>query len=272
MKKIFFSLVVLSSLVFLWFKADFGGVIDPAKPNDQQDKQEILRFAIVSDSENDNEDLGKALALAKSNNASFVVGLGDWTPLGTVEDLEAAKNVFDESGLTYFVTAGDRDLWSSRNDGNEAHANFNVVFGQSSHIIDRNPVKIVIVDNSDIYKGIVDSEWLMVNGELSKPSKLMLVMSHKAPYHPQTSHVMGADRESVAKQAQEYINLLEEKKVAGFFSGDIHFFAKFNSPNNVFKMNTIGSVSRERNFQGPSFAIVKVFDDLSWDSESIEIE
>lgn len=271
MKKLFFSLVTLVSLVFLWFKADFGGKVDRIAGDDELSRQEILRFAVVSDSENDNENLGKALSMAKSNNASFVIGLGDYTQLGMLDDLRSAKKVFDESGLDYYVTAGDRDLWSSRNDGVEGHTYFSTVFEQSSHVIDRNPVKIVIVDNSDIYKGISSDDWQFLNKTLSDSSNLTLVMSHKAPYHPQTAHIMGADRESVAKQAQDYINLLEEKKIGGFFSGDIHFYAKFNSPNNVFKMNTVGSVNRERNFQGPSFAVVRVYDDYSWDSESIDL-
>jgi hypothetical protein len=36
-------------------------------------------------------------------------------------------------------------------------------------------------------------------------------------------------------------------------------------------MNTIGSVNRERNFQGPGFAVVRVFDDYSWESESVAV-
>lgn len=272
MKKLFFSLVILVSLVFLWFKADFGVKVDEKLSGSKGQKQEILRFAVVSDSENDNENLERALSMAKANNVGFVIGLGDWTQLGIKTDLEAAKKVFDQSGLTYYVTAGDRDLWDSRDNGLEALANFNSVFGQATDVIDKGDVKIVLVDNSDIYKGISNEDWQFLNKSLSDGSNLTLVMSHKAPYHPQTAHIMGADRESVAVQARDYINLLEEKKIEGFFSGDIHFYAKFNSPNNVFKMNTIGSVNRERNFQGPSFAIVKVYNDYTWDSESIDLQ
>lgn len=271
MKKIFFSIVILISLVFLWSRADLGSVVDDKLSRFEDQKKEILRFAIVSDSENDNENLKKALVGAKADSASFVIGLGDFTQLGLIDDLSAAQKVFAESGMEYFVTAGDRDLWDSRDKGNRAQANFEAVFGNATGVIDKNGVKIVLVDNSDIYAGISDSDWDLLQTGLDETSNLTLVMSHKAPFHPQTAHIMGSERESVAKQAQEYINFLEEKKIGGFFSGDIHFYAKFNSPNNVFKMNTIGSVSRERNFQGASFAIVKVFEDYTWDSESVDI-
>jgi len=281
MKKIFFSFVILISLVFLWFRADFGSVINQKSENEQQGKQEILRFAIVSDSEGDSENLAKALAGAKANNASFVIGLGDWTQLGMINDLSSAQKVFADSGMEYFVTAGDRDLWDSRDKGNRALANFEAVFGNPTQEIDKNGVKIVLVDNSDIYQGISAGDWDLLKTALNKTSNLTLVMSHKAPYHPQTAHIMGSERESVAKQAQDYINLLEQKKIGGFFSGDIHFYAKFlsrgqsasggNSQNRI-QMNTIGAVNRERNFQGASFAIVRVFDDYTWNSESIDIK
>lgn len=270
MKKLFYSLVILISLVFLWFKADFGSRVDQ-NILDTKEKQEILRFAVISDSENDDENLGKALAGARANNAEFVIGLGDWTKLGEQLDLKRAKGEFDQSGLEYYVTAGDRDLWSGRNDGQDAYTYFNFIFGKSTHVVNKGEISLIIVDNADIYRGISDIDWDILNTALSSNKKLKLVFSHKAPYHPQTTHIMGSEREAVAKQAQDYINLLEEKKVGGFFSGDIHFYAKFNSPNNVFKMNTIGSVNRERNFRGPSFAIIKVYDDYSWDSESVEI-
>lgn len=267
MKKLFFSFVVLISLVFLWFKAD---IVKPAGLKEPE-KLEILRFALVSDSEDDNEELEKALLSAKTNGANFVIGLGDFTKLGMIDNLSAAKAVFEKSGVRYYVTAGDRDLWDSRDKGKAALDNFNEVFGKSTHVINSGEVSLIIVDNSDIYKGISEVDWDILNSAISSDAKLKLVLSHKTPYHPQTAHIMGADRESVAKQAKDYINLLEAKKIGGFFSGDIHFYAKYNSPNNVFKMNTIGAVNRERNFQGPSYTIIKIYNDYTWESESIDL-
>jgi len=44
----------------------------------------------------------------------------------------------------------------------------------------------------------------------------------------------------------------------------MHFFAQFKTPKQAVKITTIGAVSGQRNFQGPRFGIVTVYDDYSW--------
>lgn len=237
-------------------------------------KSEILRFAIVADSHDDNENLKKALDEAKSWKANFVVGLGDYSEVGTLEQLSDSKKVFDSYEFKYYFTAGDHDLWDSRDKGNDPLTNFESIFGKATHVFDQQGVEFVIVDNSDIYKGISDSDWQLLNqslvGRTATPPRLVFVFSHKTPYHPQSAHIMGEETQSVAIQAKEYLKLLEDSKVDGFFSGDLHFFARFNSPSGV-KISTIGAVGSQRNFQGPRFAVVKVYSDYSWDTEDVEI-
>lgn len=231
----------------------------------------ILRFAIVTDSENENDLLSKALNQAKGNGVNFVIGLGDFTSLGTTGELTSAKQAFGEFGLTYYATAGDRDLWDSRNQGRDATTNFNQAFGKTTQIIDKEGIQFVILHNSDIYKGIDSESWNLLNESLSKNSKLTFVFAHKTPFHPQSAHVMGEQTARVRKQANEFMNLMEGKNVDGFFSGDLHFFARFNSPKGNVKMTTIGAVNSERNFQGPRFAIVTVYSDYSWSVDDVEI-
>src|SRR3990167_10118681 len=82
-------------------------------------KRPVLRFAIVSDSQGENDLLNKALATAEGKGINFVIGLGDWTTVGTRQQLSVVKQVFDDSKLEYYVTAGDHDLWASRNRGED---------------------------------------------------------------------------------------------------------------------------------------------------------
>ena len=82
---------------------------------------------------------------------------------------------------------------------------------------------------------------------------------------------MGEDNEEVAAEANQYINFLENNNYDGFFSGDLHFFAQFHSPNESVKITTVGAVNESRNFQGPRFAILTVFDDYTWEVEDVEI-
>ena len=93
-----------------------------------------------------------------------MIGLGDWTDVGTIRELEAAKKVFDESGLKYYVIPGDHDLWDGRNqelaesEGSEvgivALSNFKAVFGEPTRDFEQNGVRFLLIDNSDIYRGI----------------------------------------------------------------------------------------------------------------------
>ncbi|MBI3283108.1 metallophosphoesterase [Candidatus Curtissbacteria bacterium] len=239
-------------------------------------EKEILRVALVADSHNENDLLAKALAEAKNRNADFVIGLGDYTNLGAVDELIAAKKVFDESGLEYYLVPGDRDGWESRQRGLGNVANFLQVFNlvSATKIEKRSGIQFVLLNNSDIYKGISSEDWesLEKTTNVAKESRLTFVFAHKTPFHPDSSHVMGEDSPEVAGKAQDLLRLLEEKKVNGFFSGDLHFFAQFNSPGQSVKITTIGAVASERNFQGPRFSVLKVFDDYSWEVEDVEIK
>lgn len=285
MKKLFFSLVILVSIGFLWFKVTDLSSQKSKQATQQADstiqKKEILRFALVADSEGDNDDLEKALSQARSAGAGFVIMLGDLTKLGEMGDLLKTKAVFDKSGLTYYVTPGDHDLWDSRNRGDEALSNFLQVLGKPSQVFEKAGVEFLIIDNSDIYKGISASDWDLLNSTLNQTAKLKFVLSHKTPYHPQSSHIMGSENPDVAKQAQKYMDLLENKKVDGFFAGDLHFFAEFSSKGGSasggkstsgVKITTVGAIDSDRNFQGSRFEIVKVYSDYTWDTEDLEIK
>ena len=181
MKKILlFILVGLS--VYLGYSFGLQDFLRPQNnlPLSSVPKRPILRVALVSDSHNENELLAKALEQAKGKGVNFVIGLGDWTNTGTIEELGAAKKVFDNSRLDYFVTAGDHDLWDSRDKqslrsstssaglkGEGALTNFNQVFGKSSQIIERENVLFVILDNSDIYKGISPEDWSLLGKSIT---------------------------------------------------------------------------------------------------------
>ncbi len=240
--------------------------------NALSEKTPLVRIVLVADSENENDLLAKALDQAKGMGVNFVIGLGDWSQVGTLSELSAAKAVFDKSGLRYFLTAGDHDLWDSRNRGEDALTNYRQIFGEPTQTREEKGIHIVIVDNSDIYSGLSQKDWESLNSKLeTRNSKLTFVFAHKTPFHPESAHVMGEDSPDVARQAKQFMDLMEAKKVAGFFSGDLHFFAQFKSPNASVKITTIGAVSGERNFQGPRFGILTVFDDYSWNVEDVDV-
>jgi len=280
-KKIFSIIILVAFIIWAFFYVKdkvlkHTDVFEPAGGIDRvqgekTQKTPILRFAMVADSENDNGLLAKALDQAKGVGVNFVIGLGDWSSVGTTGELVPVRQIFDKSGLTYYLTSGDHDLWDSRNRGEDALTNYKQVFGEPTREFDVNEVQFVVVDNSDIYKGISSDDWQLLTNALTKQVKLRFVFAHKTPYHPQSSHIMGEDNPQVADQAQSFLALLEKSKVDGFFSGDLHFFAQFKSPSNTVKITTIGAVDADRNPQGPRFSTVTVYNDYSWDVSDVEI-
>lgn len=255
----------------------------PSKPVVVKPKQVVLKVALITDSHNDNDLLAEALAQAKSAGVDFVIGMGDFTNTGTIKELTAVKDVLQSYGLSYKITIGDHDEWDSRDKGKDPTQNFVDVFGGKDGEVEQNGVDFIIVDNADIYRGISAVDWRLFNdltnkcrggafGKLPNQPKLCFVVAHKAPYHPQSAHIMGEETPAVAVQAKQMLEILEKRQIDGFFSGDLHFFATFSSPSGSVKMTTIGAVTREPNPQGPRFGILTVYQDYSWEVADQEIK
>src|SRR3989338_3308134 len=143
MKKILLLFVLVLLSIFLGYSLAKSQFTVPGfeKSKDQESekiKRPILRFAVLSDSQGENDLLKKALTQAEGKGINLVIGLGDWSTVGTLEQLSVVKQVFDSSKLEYYVTAGAHDLWASRNLGEDALSNFNQTFGPAQHLIERN--------------------------------------------------------------------------------------------------------------------------------------
>ena len=252
--------------------------------NEKTSAPASFSFMLIADSHNDNSNLSKALAQAKSAypNLSFIIGLGDYTDVGTVAELKAAKKELDSSGLRYFVVPGDHDLWDSRDkqslpfpDGKGkqiegALTNFYQVFGPAYQSFTYNGYKFLLLDNSDNYKGFGDEQTKWANDELEKARpadggkdgvKGILVFLHEPLYHPSSDHYMGRVQASLKQQAQAMIYQLKQSDVKKVFAGDIHYYSEYEEPVTKVSMITIGAIVTERNPQSPRYGIVTVYED-----------
>lgn len=235
-----------------------------------------LKFAVVADSHNNNENLAKALSLAKKEGAKFVVGLGDYSDVGTMEELEKAKEVFQSSGLPYYVTAGDHDLWDARDKSVAPIARFNEIFGSPYQSFSDSNIRFIILYNSDNYLGMGDLQlrWLqqLLTDSLVVEDKKVFVFLQEPLYHPSSDHMMGKVTPGLIKQAEEVAALLAQAKVAEVFAGDIHAFSQYDDPKSGLKMTTVGALASERNTQKPRFAIVDVFDGGGYNVRDLELK
>lgn len=236
----------------------------------------ILKFALIADSHNDNEDLRKALIQAKTLGAKFVIGLGDYTEVGTVTDLQLAKNTFTSSGLPFYLLPGDHDLWDSRNRGVSSAEDFNQVFGFSYQAFGDSNIRFVLINNADNYDGVDSLQMSWLTDELARQGtlhpKLLFAFVHEPLSHPSSDHAMGRVTKKLTDQAQKIIDLLKAAGTAEVFAGDTHFYTRYEDGRTGMKMTTVGAVTRDRNAQAPRFSMVDVGSDGGYQVEDIEIK
>lgn len=238
-------------------------------------KKLLFTFALVADSHNDNALLKKALQQTK--DISFIIGVGDYSDVGTLQELQSAKQALDESKTRYFVVAGDHDLWDSRDKQKEPLFNFSQVFGPAWQIFEHQGVIFLLLHNSDNYKGFGEIQIQWLSQELEKIKKddnanLILAFVHEPLYHPSSDHVMGRVEPSLKEQAKKVTKLLKEGGVKEVFAGDIHYFTRYTEPETGLNMTTVGAVTTARNTQLARFALVEIYDDGSYNVEDVEIK
>ncbi len=246
------------------------------------DKKIVFSYVLVADSHNENDYLKKALAQAKGDlgdKLQFVIGLGDYTEVGTLIELKDAKKVFDQNGIRYFVTSGDHDLWDGRDKQSlsSAISNYESVFGPPYQMFTHENVVFLILYNSDNYLGLgtQQREWLDRQLGVIKTQyqgKLVFVFLHEPLYHLSSNRIMGKVKDELKTEAKELIIQLKEAGVKEVFAGDIHFFTKYQEPNTGLNMTTVGAVTSSRNAQSPRFAVVHVYDDGTYSVEDVEIK
>lgn len=255
-------------------------LIEPEKGN------LLFKFALVTDSHNNNnEGLAKALEQARADGAKFVIGLGDFTDTGTIEELDQAKKVFDDSKFPYYVIPGDHDLWDARDKGKIAVSNFSQVFGTPYQAFTDSGIRFILLYNSDNYYGVSDLQSGWLKDELDKDSKnspkAIYIFLHEPLVHPTSDRVMGSEKkadpgtsanEKIQAQAKELLDIFNKAKVAGIFAGDIHAFTTYIDSATNIKMATIGALTKEKNTEPPRFATVDVFDGGGYNISDIEIK
>ncbi len=237
----------------------------------------MFKFAIISDSHIDWANLGKALAQAREMDVKFVIGLGDFSDVGTVKELRASKQKFDESGLSFYATAGDHDLWDSRDKKSPPEKNFIEVFESPTYqSFNYENTKIIIIYNSDNYLGLDEAQIKWIEEEMNKVDsekpKLTLVFAGIPLYHPSSDHVMGKTEPKLKNQAEHLTSIFKRAGVAEVIAGDTHFFSRYKHPKNDLAMTTVGAATSVRNPQAPRFTLVEVFEDGGYNVMDLEIK
>ena len=231
-----------------------------------------LKIAIIADTESDIRNLTLALEKAKKNNVNFVIHLGDLSQLGVLEDLDNIKLALDQSGLEYYATPGDRDLWAYLYGKYQDVNGFKEVFGDSYRFIQKDEIGFLIINNADEFAGIDNSQWEFIENNLPNTTFVFLhnpvefddsvLLSHKG---------MGQYDEGVEEQRIKLLNMIKDSNVKAVFAGDQHRFTEFKDSYKDLYYYIVGSTNSERNLEYPSFAILTIYDDGDYFVKKIEI-
>lgn len=224
-------------------------------------KKVIDQFAVLSDTHSDIANTQKAVDQAKSKGASYIVVTGDLTKVGTIDELQAEKKIFDKSDLEYWLVMGDHDRWQS------AEKNFELVFGKIYESFDKKGIHHILLDASDLTTGLGDEQlnWFERDIEKNK-SKPILIFMHLPIYHPTSDRTIGnkagADQ-TRQDQTDRFLGIIKGKKILGMFSGDHHLSSSYTEPKTSARIFISGAVTSERNLQRPRFSWVEIYEDYT---------
>ncbi|MDP2671077.1 MAG: metallophosphoesterase [bacterium] len=217
----------------------------------------ISKFALFSDTHSDSENTAKALVQAKEEGAGYIVHSGDWSKVGTLEELKEQRELLSKSKLPFWGVLGDHDLWQS---GTE---NFREVFGYTYTSFDKNGVHHILLDSSDTSLGLGEKQLSWLEEDLKvNAGKITFIFMHLPPYNPYNARTIwekGGSNSTIKGQVDKFLKLIKGK-VAGIFSGDQHFSSSYTEPASHVKITIVGAVTGERNLQQPRFDIVEVYD------------
>ncbi len=225
----------------------------------------VAKWAIVSDSHEDDYYFPLILKRIQQLDVDFVVHLGDLTNDGEIKALEQARKYLEQTGRPYFIVPGDHDFnWYPEH----SLKNWQRIFSaQPYHSWQEKGNYFIFLNNADHEKGLGEEQrqWLIQELLKSKEkgASRLFVFMHIPLYNEQFPRkIMGEQlgRPLVQQQRQELLDLFADFGVDYLFFGDLHYFSQYFEPQTKLKMVTVGAACGQdcKNFL-PQFVLVTVY-------------
>jgi predicted phosphodiesterase len=247
---------------------------DAAEEDVAAEEGVLHTIAFMADTGDDFDNLGSALGIAGSNGADVVFFLGDLTSYGDKPMLQEGKEVLDNSGLEYYIIPGDHDLAASEPAG---PSNFVDVFGTRHQSVRVGDYKFLMFDNSANFTPLEDSDMDWFVREVDDADFVLLA---QPLYHPLSDIVMGlVEGQTIADvraQAEELLRLIRGFDVKAVVAADQHMFS-VHPDGEMPEMQhfVVGALADqgllEKNPLGPHMAIMKIFEDGTFEVEDIAL-
>ncbi|MFZ5424188.1 MAG: metallophosphoesterase family protein [Patescibacteria group bacterium] len=230
------------------------------------DTKPAVSVAIMSDSENDWQQLSAAISKAKTLNVSAMLFIGDYTSFGEISDLVAAKELMDASSIPYYSIPGDRDLYEA-----VGQRNFTDVFGKNYHKVNIENTNFILLDNSPNYTPIDNVSMKNFERDVSSADFVLLATPL---YHPTNTRVMGVTSDEVTdelvSQREELLSLIRDSDVKAIIAAEHHFYSESTDPQKRELLHYVnGAITKARNLQTPRFSLLKIYQDGSFAVEQV---
>jgi predicted phosphodiesterase len=242
-------------------------------------KEIKFSVALVTDVHNNTKGITTAVQQINNSNATLLIGLGDYTNVGTREEFIPIKTSLKRLAMPYFLLPGDHDLWNGRDKDQDPEYYFHSTLGGNPDNFIKEGVQFIFLDNADLYEGISDEDKVKFENDLSTSTQsIIIIASHKAIYHPLTIHRMGyindSKNDKVAAQAEDILAQIKSKKNAKIIliSGDLHNFSRYDIPTDNYEAYSIGALTEYKNFQSPRYAIMNINKDNTVTIKDIPLE
>jgi hypothetical protein len=252
-------------------KDDFNNAISfQNSSREVSTKTIVTQIGFISDIHNDAQHLEKAISKINQSNVSAVYILGDLTDTGTDKELSTIKEALKKLNKKYYIIPGDHDFWAGRQVENNASKIFNSYFSDKlpKSIDHQHNLDLLYINNADIYNGVPEYEITEFERGLTQSvAKNIIIISHRAIYHPLTIHRMGyinnEENETVLKQSRQIQDVIKKNKTKNItiINGDLHTSSKYTFLDTELSAYSIGAVTNERNFQTPRYGTANLYTD-----------
>ncbi len=241
----------------------FGDMQIPTAAKPPTDTPLVAKIALVSDSHSDVETFSKVLNLIVQDRPDILIHLGDVSAAGEQTDLEAMKQLIDQTSLVYYVLPGDHDYnWVPRYDlTNFLNVFYNGVPGSINQVIEIKGYQLILYENSLGTQGVSGPSLSWVRSLLRQDSDTAyrgrFVFTSAPPINPYFS-----DKQDV--EGRELLDLLADANIEQVFSGDMHIYARFTDDATGITITTVGASGSYKN-PLPQYVMLELYEDGTFD-------
>ena len=204
-------------------------------PFTTSDLETEVRFALISDSHANYEDLERTVDRLNHEDVDFVMSLGDMTDLGLAFEYDVFLQMMSRLNKAWFSIIGNHDAIGSGKQIYQRH------FGEYNNFFDHGGIRFVMFNNNrlDFLKEGIDWDWLeKVVNESSHP---VVLFQHVNPWNKDYFDEASLDR---------LRKILDTNKVSVLFHGHQHKFS-----NQIYKNTLLQQVART---EGEQYALVSI--------------